>query len=156
FAGGCTLEAIEAVCNPNSDLAIDPLDGVSALVDKSLVRQEEAKGEPRFSMLATIREFGVERLQASGQAELIERAHATFYLSMAEEWEQASRRGDESLLFSRLDADIDNVRAALSWTLRHDTDAALRLCTALLMFWLTRGHIVEAREWIEQALALPD
>lgn len=83
--GGCTLEAAEAVGNTASDLKVNVLDGVASLVDKSLLRQDEqADGEPRFQMLETIREYGLECLTASGEVETSRRIHADYYRALAE------------------------------------------------------------------------
>lgn len=87
FAGGCTLEAAEAVCDAGGDLGIDVLDGLGSLLDKSLLQQEERAGKPRFVMLETIREFAFERLEASGAAQAIRPAHANFFLAFAQQAE---------------------------------------------------------------------
>ncbi len=85
FVGGCTLEGAEAVCDTNSDLHLDLLDGMASMVDKSLVQQvEPVKGESRFVMLETIREYALEKLEASGEAALTKRAHAAYCLVLAE------------------------------------------------------------------------
>src|SRR5262249_16655510 len=85
FAGGCTLEAGEAVCNQAGDLGLDVFDGIASLVDKSLLRHEDpVEGEPRFRMLETIREYGLEQLAASGEAAALQRRHAEYYLRLAE------------------------------------------------------------------------
>ena len=86
FAGGCTLEAVEAVCNTREDLGVDVLDGVTSLVDNSLLVQRVSDdAEPRFTMLETFREYGRERLLESGEADATERAHAAYMLVLAEE-----------------------------------------------------------------------
>src|SRR6202790_5738689 len=86
FVGGCTLEGVEAVCKTKQDLEIDVLDGMGSLVNNSLVRQiEQAAGEPRFALLDTVREYGLERLAASGEESAIKRAHAAYCLVVAEE-----------------------------------------------------------------------
>jgi predicted ATPase len=86
FSGGRTLDAIEAVCDAGGDLPLDAFEGVSSLLDKSLLRQEEGpEGEPRFVMLETIHEYARERLQDSGEAEEIGRAHIRYFLALAEE-----------------------------------------------------------------------
>ena len=88
FYGGRTLEAIEVVCDAQGYLPVDVFDGVSSLLDKSLLRQEEGpEGEPRFVMLETIHEFAREKLEESGEAEVIGRAHAGYFLALAEEAE---------------------------------------------------------------------
>ena len=137
FAGGCTLEAAELVCNVGGDLALDLLDGLASLVDKSLLRQSErADGEPCFVMLDTIREYGRERLEANGEAAAIERAHAAYYLALAEEAEQGLLGPRQAAWLARLDEEHENLRAALGWARAHGQAAvALRLVGALGRYW---------------------
>src|SRR5262249_57066812 len=86
FVGGFTLEAAEAVCNAREDLGLDPLDGIGSLLDKSLLRESAGSGdESRFLMLETIREYGLERLASSGEEAATKRAHAAYYLVLAED-----------------------------------------------------------------------
>src|SRR5919202_6269839 len=86
FSGGRTLEAIEAICDPEGDLPVDSFEGISSLLDKSLLRQEEGpEGEPRFVMLETIHEFAREKIQESGEAESLRKLHAQYFLTLAEE-----------------------------------------------------------------------
>ncbi len=155
FVGGCTLEAAEAVCNAHADLEIDTLDGVARLVDKSLLRQEEqAASEPRFLMLETIREYALECLAASGEAEAMRRQHATFFLGLAEEADPKVRSAEQATWYRRLEVEHDNLRAALRWTLEHqEVEMGLRLAGALWAFW--RRHLREGRSWLEQVLAQP-
>jgi predicted ATPase len=145
FAGGCTLES--AV-----DIAEAGLDTLQALVEKSLVRHMD----DRFSMLETMREFALERLQEAGGADDLERRHARFYLALAEEFERHLRRQDEAIWLGRLDREHDNMRAAISSSLRReDAEIALRLTGALHNYWYRRGYLLEGRRWAELALALP-
>ena len=86
FAGGCTLEGVEAVCDTKGDLGLDILDGMASMVDKSLAQQvERDDGETRFVMLSTIREYALERLGESNDEAATRRAHAAYYLVLAEE-----------------------------------------------------------------------
>ena len=88
FVGGCNLEGVEAVCDTHGDLDLDLLDGTASMVDKSLLQQiEQANGESRFVMLETIREYALEKLEASGEAEQMQRHHAAYFLAFAEEAE---------------------------------------------------------------------
>ena len=157
FVGGCTLEAAEAVCNAQRDLERDTLDGVAGLVDKSLLRQEaQADGDPRFLMLETIREYGLERLAENGEAEAIRRRHTAFFLSLAEEAEPKLRSGEQSPWFKRLEVEHDNLRAALRWTLeRQEAEMGLRLAGALMVFWRSCNHTSEGRNWFERVLGQP-
>jgi predicted ATPase len=150
FAGGCTLEAAEAVCNP--DGVRDVLEGLASLVDQNLVRRE-GEDEPRFSMLETIREYAVERLLACGEDELMRRHHAGFFLTLAE---RAAREVDgpsQTSWLARLEVEHGNLRAALRWALdQGKAEVALRLATALDTFWMVRNHWSEGRRWLEAAL----
>ena len=117
FSGGRTLEAIEAVCDAQGDLPMDAFDGVSSLVDKSLLRQEEGpEGEPRFMMLETIHEYAREKLRESGEAEEIGHAHARHFLGLAEEAELTGP--EQAWWLERLEAEHDNLRTTLARTRR--------------------------------------
>jgi predicted ATPase len=157
FVGGCTLEAAEAVCNAHADLEIDVLDAVAGLVDKSLLRQEAASdGEPRLLMLETIREYALDRLAASGEAEAVRRQHAIFFLRLSEEAEPKIRSAEQSTWTKRLEAEQDNLRAALRWTLSsQEAEMGLQLVGALLAFWRVSNQDHEGRSWCEQVLAQP-
>jgi predicted ATPase len=153
FAGGRTLEAIEAVCDAKSDLPVDALEGVSSLLDKSLLRQEEGpEGEPRFVMLETIHEYARERLEASGEAEETRRLHAEYFLALAEGAELQLSGADQLACLERLEAEHDNMRAALSWSLEKEPETALRLVRPLARFWEMRARFVEGSRWLEAAL----
>jgi predicted ATPase/class 3 adenylate cyclase len=158
FAGGCTLEAAEAVCvapEGAAQLGLDVLDGLSALVEQSLVQQrEEEDGEPRFGMLHTIREYALERLDMSGEAEPLRRAHAAAFLALAEQAEPELTGPEQGAWLERLEGEHANLRAALGWTReRGESATGLRLVAALYRFWWTRGHLREGRAWIEGLLA---
>jgi len=157
FVGGCTLAAAEAVCNAHADLEEDVLDAVARLMDKSLLRQvDEIDGEPRLLMLETIREYALELLEASGEAEAHRRQHAIFFLAMAEEAEPKLRSAEQSTWRRRLEVEQDNLRAALRWTLEsHEAEMGLRLAGALSLFWRFRNRPREGRSWLEQVLAQP-
>src|SRR5215203_5046223 len=155
FSGGCALDAAEAICDPDDDSSVDILDGLSSLLDKSLLRQEEGKGgEPRFVMLETIREFARERLQLSGNAARTRNLHAAYFLALAEQGESKLRGPEEAMWLERLDVEHDNMRAVLTWTLEAgETELGLRLAGALWRFWYARGHYHEGRRWLEETLA---
>jgi tetratricopeptide (TPR) repeat protein len=155
FSGGRTLEAIEAVCDAEGDLPVDCFEGVSSLMDKNLLRQEEGlEGEPRFVMLETIHEYAREKLELNGEAEKIKRVHAEYFLALAEEAYPELKGANQLEWLEKLEAEHDNMRAALSWALeREEAELALRLGGALWLFWWTRGHFSEGRHWLEEALA---
>jgi predicted ATPase len=156
FAGGRTLEAIEAICDPEDDLPVDVLDGLASLVDESLLKQEEGVGgEPRFVMLETIHEYAREKLRDSGEAKELRRLHAQYFLALAEEAEPQVEGSQQPVWLERLEEEHDNMRAALSWSLGQGDGAelALRMGAALGEFWYLRGYFGEGRRWLEEALA---
>jgi predicted ATPase len=156
FSGGRTLEATEAICDAEGDLPVDVFDGISSLVDKSLLRQEEGpNGEPRFVMLETVHEYAREKLRQSGEAEEIKRVHAEFFLTLAEEAYPQLKGANQLEWLERLEVEHDNMRAALSWSLeRKKAEVALKLGGALWLFWLLRDYHSEGRRWLEAALAM--
>ena len=130
--------------------------GVSSLLDKSLLRQEEGPGgEPRFVMLETVHEFAREKLQESAEAGEIKRTHAEYFLTLAEEAYPELKGANQLEWLERLEAEHDNMRAALSWALeRKEAEVALRLGGALWWFWFVRGYHSEGRRWLQEALAI--
>jgi predicted ATPase/class 3 adenylate cyclase len=166
FVGGCSIEAAEAVCTEpgleTARLDLDLLEGLSALVDHSLVQQrteDKVEGEPRFGMLHVVREYALERLSASEvgrEAEALRRAHAAYYLTVAERAEPELSGPEAERWLDHLEREHDNLRAALGWAREHgEAETGLRLAAALLRFWLTRGHLREGRTWVEGMLELP-
>ncbi len=156
FVGGCSVEAAEAVATTGA-LAVDVFDGLAALVDKSLLRQTEGyEGEARFTMLETIREYGLEQLEASGEAELTRRAHAAHLLALAEEMSPLTWGSEQAHVLDRLEGELDNLRAAFAWALSgQETLLALDLGIHLEKLWDVRGYLSEGRDWLERASALP-
>jgi serine/threonine protein kinase len=136
FAGGCTLEAIESIFAAFGDEAEPVLDGVTSLLDKSLLQQTDYEGEePRLMMLETIREYGLECLRERAEAEASQRAHALYYLALAEEAEPQLKGAQQVRWWRRLEREQDNLRAALSWFIEcEETELALRLSGALWRF----------------------
>ena len=130
---------------------------MAALVDKSLLQQVPQGGEPRFAMLETIREFAMERLQADGGEAEARRAHAAYLRALAEDAESGLRGPRQQHWRDVLEADLDNFRAALAWTLGaadpEDAECGVSLVGALWYFWFQRGLTREARRWLELALA---
>ena len=157
FVGGFSLEAAEAVCNPEGDLALDTLEGVASLTNKSLVRQmDSAQGESRFFMLETIREYASERRTESPEAENISRRHAEFFRALAEEAEPELLGPNQAAWLDRLEQEHDNLRGAIEWAVeRAEVDTALSLSGALWRFWQFRGHLREAAMRFEKVLGLP-
>ena len=156
FAGGCTLEAAEAVCNTTLDLGIDLFEGLSSLVDQNLIqRLDRAEVEPRFAMLETIREYAFERLIESGEHDATRRAHAAYCLVLAEEGNPELGPADRTRWLVQCDVEIDNFRFALDWLFETpDLDWGLRLCVALFRFWDMREHLTEGRARLETILRL--
>jgi predicted ATPase/DNA-binding CsgD family transcriptional regulator len=163
FVGGCTLAAIETTGAALDDGEGQVLDGIASLIDKSLLQQtvqegEEPLAQPRFLMLETIRQYGLECLAASGEMETIRRVHAAYYLALAERAEPELLGPQQALWFERLEREHDNLRAALRWSLEQREDKrcielALRLGGVLSQFWQVRGHLSEGRHYLERALA---
>ncbi len=158
--GGCTLEAAEAVCQgiyrASTETVVNVLDAVISLLDKHLLQQREQEdGEPRLFMLETIREYGVECLQVSGEMDAIRRAHAGYYLALAEEAEPRLFGEEQIAWFDRLEREHENLRAALQWFMeREEPESALRMSGSLVRFWSVRGYVSEGRKWLEGALAI--
>ena len=171
FAGGFTLRAAEAVGNGGYDLEIDVLDGIISLVDQSLLRGEEDPpgqvvssskeasfkkevGEPRFTMLETVREYGMERLRESGKEDDIRRLHAHYFMARAEEAEMALRGPEQVAWVRRLEIEGDNLREAFEWSLESgEVEVGLRLAGALRFLWLMSSYHTEVRGWIEKGLS---
>lgn len=158
FTGGFTLEAAECVSGTTDELGLDLLDGMASMVDKSLVRQIEQKdGEPRFVMLETIREYGLEKLAASGEEAATRRAHAAYCLVLAEEGAAEKQERELKALMDLFEIEHDNFRAALEWlVVTRNAEWGLRLGIALFRFWESREHLAEGQEWLEKMLKLDE
>jgi predicted ATPase/serine/threonine protein kinase len=158
FVGGCSLESVEAVCDTKGDLNLDLLDGMASMVDKSLVQQvEQGKGESRFVMLETLREYALEKLEVSGEAALTKRAHAAYYLVLAEENATESSEAEGAEWLERLGLEHDNFRAGLVWlTETGNAEWGLRLGTALFRFWEVREYLAEGRDRLGRLLKLTE
>jgi predicted ATPase/serine/threonine protein kinase len=156
FVGGCTLEAVEAVCDTRSDLGLDLLEGIASMMDKSLMQQvEQEAGESRFVMLETIREYGLEKLAASNEEALTKRSHAAYYLVLAEECAAEGSGREKTQSLDQFEIEHDNFRAALDWLVQSgEAEWGLRLGAALFRFWETREYLSEGREWLSKLLKL--
>ncbi len=173
FAGGCTLEAAEALAGgqgegtggqandfflspcPPVPLSPSVLDGLGALVDANLVQQIEAvDGEPRFLMLETIREYGLEQLAGSGEEAAVRQRHAAWFLAVAEDFFTVEQREGSLAPLFRVERDLANFRVALAWAEETgDTETGLRLAAALVSIWELRSLRTEGRGWLERALS---
>jgi predicted ATPase/aminoglycoside phosphotransferase (APT) family kinase protein len=155
FVGGAALDAVEAVGDTRGDLGIDVLEAVSSLVDKSLLEQREGPdGQARFRMLETLREYARERLEASGEADEVHRAHAAYCIVLAEEPAEASPQRDKRA-FEQFDVERDNFRAGLKYLIgAGNAEWALRLGLALFQYWESRDQAGEGAEWLTAILAL--
>ena len=179
FAGGCDLDALAAVAavaapehGPGAQgiqgAGADPLDLAAGLLDVSLVTVTDgADGEPRVGMLETIREYALERLERAGDLDDTRRRHAAHYAGVAERADEQLRGSGPTHLaaLDRLEAEHDNLRAALTWSLqtpaagpapadRERAATGLRLAQALAYFWYRHGHAIEGRRWLERAIDL--
>lgn len=156
FVGGCTLEAVEAVCNTRSDLGVDLLEGMASMVDKSLVQQvEQGQREPRFVMLETIREYALEKLAESDEDSQTRRAHAAYCVVLAEEGAAIGTDPERSEWLDRFEIEHDNFRSALDWLIESkEADWGLRLGVALFRFWETREYLAEGRDRLCKLLKL--
>jgi predicted ATPase/class 3 adenylate cyclase len=157
MAGGAVLDQVEATCGSADELGRDVFDGLEALSEQSLLRVEtETGGDPRFAMLATIREYAGERLAASAEAELIRDRHARAFLLLAETAAPHLVGSDGARWNDRLEIEHDNLRAALDWIIERDEAAlGLRMVAALWRFWQVRGHLYEGDERVHTVLAMP-
>ena len=144
FSGGCTYEAAEAIAGADPDT-------LQSLLDKSLLRKRDSKTGPRYWMLETIREYAAEKLEESGEADELRRRHAEHFLDLAEEGTAIAM---DAAWLDRVDAEVDNVRAALHFAaVTGETQRVLRATASLGDFWFTRGYIAEGRARLESALA---
>ena len=162
FAGSFTLEAAEAVCAGETLEAEDILDGVSALVDKSLVVMEAGDGVARYRLLETVRQYAIERLGDAAERAVLEAHHALYYLSVIEAAAPHLFGGEEIPgLVARIGADNDNLRAAMAWSIRDASRAAIGLRFASSLFWywygstmgLGAGLFHEGKRFVSAALA---
>ena len=162
---GATLDAVARVCVHASEgdrattvdlapLAIDARAGLASLVDKNLVHmQSDDQGHAWFSLLDTVREFALERLQASPESDAVWRRFAWYYFRLPE-LSDGREGARQDVLLNRLEREHGNFRAALDWCEAHGyAEASLRLAVSLVWFWVVRGHLVEGRRRLESLLA---
>jgi predicted ATPase/transcriptional regulator with XRE-family HTH domain len=158
FVGGWTAKAAEAVGNHADDLDLLVEDGLSALLDKSLIRQVEGwNGDYRFVMLETLQSYAVEQLVQSGAADAVRRQYACYYLDLVERAEATLAGMQDSALINQLAQEHENLRAVLSWAFADQDDGQIefgvRLCAVLWRFWWIRGYVYEGCRWLDQARA---
>ncbi len=162
FVGALTLEAVEAIEpvwkgeNTTTSTSLSALEGVSSLLDKSLLLQTTQEHEgPVLIMLVTVREYALTLLQESGEIETARHAHALYYLDWAEKAEPHLKGNQQLLWQKRLEQEQENLRAALQWCIEHkEAELACRFGAALNWFWYISGHWSEGRYWLEAALQL--
>jgi predicted ATPase/class 3 adenylate cyclase len=157
FAGSWTLEAAEKVCVGQDDiLPYDILDLLTQLVNKSLVvvMERSQSGETRYRMLETIRQYAREKLLEVGGSEIIRQQHLAYFVDLAEQAEPHLRAFDMVRWLDRLEAELNNIRAALEYALESNIEAELRMASALWWFWHIRGHKSEGADWLERALSI--
>ena len=169
--GGWRLSAAEPVCQAAGALELDLLEGLASLLDKSLLYQEPGRaGEPRFGMLSVLREFGLEQLEVAGERAATRAAHAAYFLALAQEAEPQLLGADQNVWLDRLEADHDNLRAALGWAFeqagqtgtvgsaaeaRAGWELVGRVTDAFYWFWLLQGHHQELQRFLRQLLEAP-
>lgn len=166
FAGGSTLQAVEAIAKPADAGVSTILDGVSVLLENHLLRQvTQPDREPRLLLLETIREYGLEALANAGELKETQAAHAAYYLALAEEAEPQLRGSEQNRWVTLLERELENLRTALRFLLEQarpslwpqedpaQAELALRLCVALARFWHDRGYGREGLSFLMQALA---
>ncbi|HEV2009698.1 MAG TPA: adenylate/guanylate cyclase domain-containing protein [Candidatus Limnocylindria bacterium] len=155
FVAGATLEQLESVCGPSGEIGRDVIDGVSELVDQSLMRQNDVAGEPRFRMYVTIREFALEKLAASGEHEALRQRHCAAYVAFAERAGPELQGNQQKRWLDLVELEHDNLRAALDHAFATGRiEESSRLVYALWRFWQARSHLLEARVWTDRALAV--
>ena len=155
FRGGFELDMAEPVCGPADEIGGDVVDRIGELVDQSLVRIDEEREEPRFTMLETIREYAAEMLTSHGEADEIGRRHAETFLGFAQRAAPELSGPAQRRWLDRLEREHDNLRAALDWATDHPEPAlAARLAFALWRFWQKRGYLNEARARLEAMASL--
>ncbi len=171
FAGGFTLEAVEAVSSIQYSVTsqlntehcrLNPLDVLARLVDKSLVIAEQQDEQARYRMLESIRQYARAKLLQAGETARVQSQHLAFFLQLAERAARELEGAARTTWLRRAEVERDNLRAALEWAFgleapASDVELGLRLTVALCGFWLARNHWKEGREWIERALrVMPD
>jgi predicted ATPase/DNA-binding winged helix-turn-helix (wHTH) protein len=154
FAGGWTFEAAEQVCIGEGVERRDLLDLLTSLVDKNLVVAKDHRGSTRYGLLETVRYYARDRLAERGEEATQSRRHFDYLLALAESADGRQLTDDQGVWLERLEAEHDNLRAALAWCSTSSAHAGdgLRLAAALGSFWRSRGHLGEGRHWFAALL----
>lgn len=158
FFGGCQLEAIEALWQAqqiDQGERVEVLDGLESLLAINLLRQMEGQySQPRYQMLETIREYGLELLEIRGELVILRRCHARYFLTLVENADLKLRGSTQAKCLDQLEAEHANIRAALAWSLEPGGEAewGLRISAVMGWFWRFRGYLSEGREWLEKTL----
>ena len=150
FVGGWTLQAAESVCG--DEAALDVLDVLTHLLDKSLIFLDESTDEVRYHRLETIRQYSREKLLETDEVEWLRDRHLDFFVGFSEAVDEHLQGRDQLLWQRRMAAEQDNLRAALEWGLARNPDAALRICGASNLFWTAGGFSAEGLRWTQEAL----
>jgi non-specific serine/threonine protein kinase len=154
FAGSFSLEAAEAICAGEPGESYDVLDLISSLIDKSLVLVERRNREARYRLLETIRQYGHDKLQEFAEAAQVRRRHRDWYARLAAQAESGLQEAQQERVFDRLEAEHENLRGALGWSLeQQEAEPAAQMGAAIWRYWLLRGHMSEGRSFLERALA---
>ena len=153
FMGGFDLDAAQEVCSGGALPRHQILDQLTLLVDKSLVVAENVSGRTRYRLLETVRQYALEKLGESGEADAVRDSHRDHYTSMAAQFDTPTPDGHERLL-DRAEIEIDNLRAAFAWSVEHhEIERALQLVCSLQPLWLMRGRVQEGLAWFAAALS---
>lgn len=157
FAGGFSLEAVEAVCAGEPVQAAAIFDLLAQLIDKSLVQADKSGREERYRLLETVRQYARERLLERGEAEQVRDQHLRYFLEWAEAVEEAVERGNRAEWYKRLETDLDNLRLALEWSFATGkAESGARLAGSLQDFWFDQGYWGEGRRYLEESLTVSD
>jgi predicted ATPase/DNA-binding CsgD family transcriptional regulator len=154
FAGSFSLAAAEAICAGEPGEADDVLAVLSSLIEKSLVLMEERRGEARYRLLETMRQYGQDKLQECAEVAQERRTHRDWYARLAEQAEAETLSARQQSVFERLEAEHENLRVALGWSLEHqEAETAAQIGAGIFRFWLVRGYMSEGRSFLERALS---
>ena len=154
FSGGMLLESIETICSDLTWLEAEPLEVLTSLLDKSLVRSTQVNGEIRLGLLEPIRQFAIQRLKAEGNFAEASEKHGMYYIHLAESLAPFLQTSRQKIPVNRLYDELDNLRESLAWSLQSsDTAHCRRGMQSLLWFWIGRGLFTEAISWVDKGLA---